>query len=52
MPYEEITKEEYFKRYSKMPDLTNLASIVNKYEEEYEEYELEEACSTGQCPVR
>lgn len=54
MPLEAITKEQYMEMISTFPNLSNLAAIVNKFElEEAEEDELvDEACSTGSCPIR
>ncbi len=53
MPYEEITKEQYEEMMQTFPNLDSLAELVNQFEqEEYEDTELEQDCSTGQCPLR
>lgn len=53
MPYEEITKEQYEEMMKTFPNLDNLADLVNQYEnEDYEDELIDDACSSGQCPVR
>lgn len=50
LPYEKIDKDEYEKRLKKCKKFS-----VNKlkyYEDCYEEYELENDCEGGQCPIR
>lgn len=51
MPYEEITKEEYEKRLSKMK--TFIPSLINKYEKEELELDIgNDGCESGVCPIR
>lgn len=53
MPYEAITKEQYDEMAKSFPDLSTLAELINKYEnEEYEGELLEDACAQGVCPLR
>ena len=53
MPYEAITKEQYDEMAKSFPDLSSLAELINKYEnEEYEGELLEDACAQGVCPTR
>ena len=48
MPYESITKEQY---YDIELDEEKFIELISKYELEHEEHELEYDCKTG-CPVR
>lgn len=51
MPYEEISKEEYEERKSKMK-LFN-PTLLQKYEKEEEELDVgDESCESGVCPIR
>lgn len=53
MPYEEITEQQYNDMIKNFPDLTDLYYYVNMFENEDEEYELDESdCKGGYCPVR
>lgn len=56
MPLESITEDQYNEMASKMPDLTKLPDLVNKYEEGLE-FELEslgsgDCTANGSCPPR
>lgn len=51
MPYEEITKEEYDRRVSKMKPF--IPSLIAKYEIEETELDIgSESCESGACPIR
>lgn len=53
MPYEAISQDKYEEMIKTFPDLSSLGDLINKFEnEEYEGELLEDACSTGQCPLR
>jgi ribonucleoside-diphosphate reductase alpha chain/ribonucleoside-triphosphate reductase len=53
LPEEEITEAEYQKLMINFPDLSCLYDIINKYEMEYEEeFELDNECKSGHCPIR
>jgi adenosylcobalamin-dependent ribonucleoside-triphosphate reductase len=55
MPYEEMTKSQYEEMASSFPDISNLADVVNRFEQgELLEDELEQdpSCAGGACPVR
>lgn len=52
MPYEAITREQYDEIQATFPSLETLAELVNEFEQEETEDELEADCSSGFCPVR
>lgn len=53
MPLESITEEQYNELMINFPDLSQLSSIVNKFEnnEPLDDLELVD-CTTGSCPIR
>ena len=51
MPYEEITKEQYEQRVTKMAAFN--PALLAKYEKEEQEFDIEESeCDSGGCPIR
>jgi adenosylcobalamin-dependent ribonucleoside-triphosphate reductase len=53
MPYEQITQEKYEEMMKTFPDLSNLAMIVNQFENERPEFDEAsmDSCSGNVCPV-
>jgi ribonucleoside-diphosphate reductase alpha chain/ribonucleoside-triphosphate reductase len=49
-PYEEITEEEYRNRVALMKPFDPM--LISKYEVEQAEYEIDEKCESGACPIR
>lgn len=52
MPYEAISREQYEEMQATFPSLDTLAELVNEFEQEETEDELETDCAGGVCPVR
>lgn len=50
MPYEAIDEEDYEQRVAAMKEFD--PSLISKYEQVEEEYELEADCEGGVCPIR
>jgi hypothetical protein len=54
MPYEPCEEHEYIEYSKQLPKLTenDLIRLVASFEQQAEEQTLDDACSTGACPVR
>ena len=53
MPYEQISEQQYLDAIKTFPCLDTIYDLVDKYEIEHNEYELDESdCKGGVCPVR
>lgn len=54
LPYQRIDAQRYEELSKNFPDLTKLAEVINMYEQEEYEGDLDEdaQCATGACPIR
>jgi adenosylcobalamin-dependent ribonucleoside-triphosphate reductase len=52
LPYESITEEQYKEMLSKVDGKYLTPDKIAKYESKYLEFELDESCDAGVCPIR